>query len=76
MMDIKNYTTLIRGGVYYFINEIEQTLNISSCILVYVDILYMVIFVMLRCGSPPPPLKIFSLTTKNASSPTVFDLGG
>ena len=90
-MDIKIFTTwgvrrevLCEGGemfflteqLYYFINVIIQTLHISSFILVQVDILHIVNIVMFRCVNYSPPLKNCSSATKNASSPTLFDVGG
>ena len=67
MIDIKIFTTagVQRGAVgggdffltellYYFISVIIQTLYISSFILVYVDIFYIVNIVTLRRVFPSP----------------------
>ena len=60
---------------YYFINAIMSTFHISSFIVVYIDIWHIVTACyVLMCFSPL--LKSTFLATKNASPPTVFDLGG
>ena len=50
----------------------NTNITYQQFILVYIDILHIENIVMLRCFSPP--VKNGTLSTKNAFSPTVFDL--